>query len=259
MVSLAAGIKTALMESGIRIETLRDLRHELHLVHLRVKRHYSPNQRRKERALSQLTGVNLHFGCGRRILPDWVNLDAYATEGISLEVDLQRPLPLADGSVRWIFTEHVLEHIDRRRIRSVFSEFHRILEPGGVARILVPDLVFYCRAYMADDEEAITTVLPNTKTSAEGVNSVFNDHFHRFIYDFETMKLELERAGFSEIVHCSYGQSHHDGLACKSCELSRRGEALSADEPHQGLQAQLPKPRQHNDRYGARQVPQNDG
>ena len=229
MVSLAAGIKTALMDSGIRIETLRDLRHELHLVHLRVKRHYSPNQRRKERALSQLTGVNLHFGCGRRILPDWVNLDAYATEGISLEVDLQRPLPLADGSVRWIFTEHVLEHIDRRRIRSVFSEFHRLLEPGGVARILVPDLVFYCRAYMAGDEEAITTVLPNTKTAAEGVNSVFNDHFHRFIYDFETMKLELERAGFSEIVECAYGQSHHDGLALDTDLDSRRDSTLCVE------------------------------
>ena len=229
MASLTAGIKTALMDSGIRVETLRELRHELHLVHLRVKRHYSPNQRRKERALSRLTGVNLHFGCGNRVLPEWVNLDAYATKGISLEVDLQRPLPLADGGVRWIFTEHVLEHIDRRRIRSVFTEFHRILEPGGVARILVPDLAFYCRAYMAGDEDAITTVLPNTKTSAEGVNSVFNDHFHRFIYDFETMKIELERAGFSEIAQCSYGQSHHDGLAMDSDLDSRRDSTLCVE------------------------------
>ena len=112
MSRLSVRIKDALADSGVRTETLLALRHELHLVHLRMKRHYSPKQRRQARALGQLRDVRLHFGCGGRILPDWVNLDAYASEAISMEVDLQRPLPLADGSVRWILTEHVLEHVD---------------------------------------------------------------------------------------------------------------------------------------------------
>lgn len=214
-------IKQSLHDSGIRFESLQELRHELHLIRLRLRRRFSPAQRRRADQLRELTEQKLHFGCGSRILPGWINLDAYACDGISLELDLQGDLPLSDGSVRWIFTEHVLEHVDRRRIGRIFSEFHRVLAPGGVARILVPDLEFYCRAYIDGDVKAITTPLPDTRTAAEAVNSVFNDHFHRFIYDFDTMRIELEKAGFSDIVHCKYGESVHPGLALDTDHESR--------------------------------------
>lgn len=214
-------IKRLIRESGVRFEVLQEIRHELHLIGLRLRSLFGPSHRRKSKELQRQKDIKLHFGCGSRILPGWVNLDAYHAPGISLELDLQRELPLADGSVQWIFTEHVLEHIDRKRIAGVFSEFHRILAIGGVARILVPDLDFYCKAYVEGDVEAITTPLPKTHTPADAVNSVFNDHFHRFIYDFGTMKIELEKAGFTDIVHCQYGESPHPELAVDSHDASR--------------------------------------
>jgi predicted SAM-dependent methyltransferase len=229
MSRLATTVKSKLATSGLRLETVRNLRHELHLVRLGLSRRFSPRRRRQAAALRRLDDVKVHFGCGSRILPDWVNLDAYASSEISMELDLQGPLPLSDGSVRWIFTEHVLEHIDRPRIHAIFSEFHRILKPGGVARILVPDLDFYCRAYVDSDHEAITTAVHRSRTAAEGINSLFNDHFHRFIYDFDTMKLDLEEAGFEKIVHCRYGESEHDGLALDSDLASRRDSTLCVE------------------------------
>ncbi len=215
-------IKKMVWDSGIRFQPLQELRHELHLVRLRLRQRLSPTQRRMTRELRALSEVRLHFGCGSRILPGWVNLDAYGSEGISMELDLQGTLPLSDGAVLCIFTEHVLEHIDRRRIGAVFSEFHRVLAPGGVARILVPDLDFYCRAYVDGDVTSITTPLPRTTTAADAVNSVFNDHFHRFIYDYDTMRTELERAGFSDIICTEYGHSTHAGLNLDSGLDSRR-------------------------------------
>jgi predicted SAM-dependent methyltransferase len=224
-----ARIKKMMRDWGIRFELLQEIRHELHLVGLRLRQRFWPRQRRKARRLRELSGVNLHFGCGDRILPEWVNLDAYACDGISMELDLQGELPLSDSSVRWIFTEHVLEHIDRSRIRSIFSEFHRVLAPGGVARILVPDLQFYCRAYLDGDVKAITTRLPHTHTTADAVNSVFNDHFHRFVYDFDTMRIELEGAGFRDVIQCNYGESQHHGLALDSDLESRRVGTLCVE------------------------------
>jgi len=214
-------IRQLIRDSGIRFEVLQEIRHELHLIGLRIRSRFGPSHRRVANRLRKEKDVKLHFGCGSRVLPGWVNLDAYHAPGISLELDLQRELPLADGSVEWIFTEHVLEHIDRKRIADVFSEFHRVLAVGGVARILVPDLDFYCRAYVAGDVERITTPLPKTHTTADAVNSVFNDHFHRFIYDFDAMRIELEKAGFVDIVHCEYGQSRHPEVAVDSHDESR--------------------------------------
>jgi predicted SAM-dependent methyltransferase len=226
MTRLATALKRTISTSGLRFETLRELRHELHLVRLGLSRRLSPRKRRQAAALRGLGDAKVHFGCGGRILPGWINLDAYASGDISMELDLQRPLPLSDGAVRWIFSEHVLEHIDRERLRSVFAEFHRILAPGGIARILVPDLRFYCEAYLAADHEAIRTVIPHVRTAAEGINSVFNDHFHRFIYDFETLKNDLNEAGFEAVIECPYGESRHTGLALDSNLASRRDSTL---------------------------------
>jgi predicted SAM-dependent methyltransferase len=219
--SMKARIKRLIRDSGIRIEVLQDLRHELHLIGLRLKQRFGPRHRRIARELRAQRDVKLHFGCGSRILPGWVNLDAYPSAGITLDLDLQSDLPFADGAVRWIFTEHVLEHIDRSRIGDVLAEFHRILAPGGVARILVPDLEFFCRKYIERDIESLTTHLPHTHTAADAMNSIFNDHFHRFIYDFDTMRAELEKAGFVEITCCRYGESGHPELALDRPEQSR--------------------------------------
>lgn len=219
--SMKTRIKQSLHNSGIRFAPLQEMRHELHLVRLRLRQRFGPRQRQKIRQLRELSEVKLHFGCGSRVLPDWVNLDAYPCDGITMELDLQGPLPLADGSVRSIFTEHVLEHIDRSRLHAILSEFHRVLAPGGVARILVPDLEFYCRTYVDGDVKAITTPVPHTRTPADAINSVFSEHFHRFIYDFDTMRTELEGAGFSDIVRCEYGESSQEGLALDTNNESR--------------------------------------
>jgi SAM-dependent methyltransferase len=49
-------------------------------------------------------------------------------------------LPFPDASFRAIYASHVLEHVPADALQSLFAEFHRILEPEGVLRVVVPDL-----------------------------------------------------------------------------------------------------------------------
>lgn len=204
------------------------------MIGLRLRKRFDPHHRRTAGRLYAQSEVKLHFGCGGRILPGWVNLDAYHCDGISRELDLRGDLSLGDGSVRWLFIEHVLEHIDRNQIGKVFSEFHRVLSIGGVARILVPDLNFYCTKYLDGDVETITTPLSDTHTTADAVNSVFNDHFHRFIYDFDTMRIELDKSGFSDIVCSENGASRHREVAMDSHAISRELGTLCVEATRTG-------------------------
>ncbi|MEA3364121.1 MAG: methyltransferase domain-containing protein [Candidatus Hydrogenedentes bacterium] len=49
-------------------------------------------------------------------------------------------LPFPDASFRAIYASHVLEHVPADALDGLFAEFHRILEPEGLLRVVVPDL-----------------------------------------------------------------------------------------------------------------------
>lgn len=77
--------------------------------------------------------VRLHLGAGPHSMKGWVNHD--------MDVDLRRPLPYKDGSVDFIFTEHVLEHLRQRDGWNFLEECYRILKVGGAIKTVVPSPV----------------------------------------------------------------------------------------------------------------------
>lgn len=70
---------------------------------------------------------------------DYVTVDAVTSADFGVAHDLLTPLPLPDGSVDRILTEHFLEHIPVDGIAHVLRECHRLLPAGHVARVAVPD------------------------------------------------------------------------------------------------------------------------
>jgi len=64
--------------------------------------------------------------------------------------DLTRGLPFADASVDVVYHSHVLEHLDRPLVPVFLAEVRRVLKPGGVHRIVVPDLEQLARLYLED-------------------------------------------------------------------------------------------------------------
>lgn len=222
-------LRALIERSDFDIEPLRGLRHQLHLAGLRWNNRINPVRLRQQRQLRTLRDVKLHFGSGSRIFDGWINLDAYPADGVDYLMDLRSELPFEDGSVRYIFSEHVVEHLERAYLPRILREFLRVLMPGGVARIVVPDLEFYCEKYVAGDVAELSIPLPECRTSADAVNSVFMDHFHRFIYDFDTLRDELTAAGFGDVRRTAYAESEYDGLALDLMDPSRASGSLCVE------------------------------
>lgn len=54
--------------------------------------------------------------------------------------DLREPLPFPDGAFAVVYHSHVLEHLDPEQGARLLGECGRVLEPGGLVRVVVPDL-----------------------------------------------------------------------------------------------------------------------
>ena len=62
--------------------------------------------------------------------------------------DLSKGIPLPADSCEAVYSSHLLEHIDREGVPGFLAEIHRVLVPGGIHRVAVPDLEVLSRAYL---------------------------------------------------------------------------------------------------------------
>lgn len=98
----------------------------------------------------------LNFGCGSVFHREWVNLDAMpAADGV-IAHDVRRPFPYPDGSFDGVYGSHVLEHLEPSAGARLLRDCRRILRPGGIIRVVVPDLEAIVRLYMSYLEGALT-------------------------------------------------------------------------------------------------------
>lgn len=96
----------------------------------------------------------LNLGCGSTFHPDWVNLDFTPRPPHVLGYDLRHGVPFPDGLFDAVYHSHVLEHMPRRGAPGFLRECLRVLRPGGVLRVAVPDLEGIARAYLGALEDA---------------------------------------------------------------------------------------------------------
>lgn len=102
---------------------------------------------------STRTQTRLHIGCGPNILPGWVNIDSVArAPGVRTDIDLTA-LPWPDGSVDAALAEHVFEHFSFAEEAAIWPELARVLRPGGVLTVEVPDFEWVCRRFLAADDD----------------------------------------------------------------------------------------------------------
>lgn len=183
----------------------------------------SPAYYRKIGALRRMTGVSVNLGSGGRGAPGWINIDINSLHADQYVAhDLRRPLPLRDGQVKRIFAEHVVEHLDfRHDVPGAFAEFHRILEPGGTLRIIVPDAERFVHAYVTRSHEEFEALgwdldrLPHDiHTPMHVINHIYHQEGeHLFGWDYETMEWALRRAGFGQVEKQTYRVSRDPELA----------------------------------------------
>lgn len=183
-----------------------------------------PSRRRRLARLRRERGLLVNVACGPLALPGFVNLDLYATHPDVLRWDCRRRLPFADGAVAGLRAEQFFEHLEtRQEVPAFLAECRRVLAPGAVLRIIVPDagrfLAAYCLSLGGDlsgfRELAVPEPFPaDLPTRMDVVNHAFHQwHEHRWGYDFETLAHRLHTAGFRYVEQTTYRRSLDPRLA----------------------------------------------
>jgi predicted SAM-dependent methyltransferase len=150
----------------------------------------------------------LNWGCGTEPESGWINSDIKDGPGIDLSCDILEGLPLEADSIEYIVSIHALPELRYPDIVPALTELRRVLRPGGLLRLALPDLDRGIRAYLDGDRDYF--LIPDEDARSPGAKFIVQMLWYGysktlFTYDF-TREL-LERAGFSEIRRCEYGRT----------------------------------------------------
>lgn len=161
----------------------------------------------------------MHLGCGCDIRPGWVNIDvmrnpaasvAVDSSALYVEHDLRSGLPLDADCCSFVYSSHFLEHLEYVEAVRLLSDCHRVLTPGGIIRLALPDYPRFFRAYLEGDLAFFDLIdvfgaVPGLERGHERIVDyvsymVFERGGHKHLYDREKVVSMLERLGFKEAV-----------------------------------------------------------
>ena len=150
----------------------------------------------------------LQIGAGSSRRPGWLNTDIEPGEGLAY-LDATKRFPLDDGSLHYIFSEHVIEHLTYDEGKLMMAEAYRVLAPGGKMRISTPNLTRFIQLFDKDPSEDAKAYLvgkmkwhewPDEPNQAAIIlNLQMSSWGHKFMYDVATLSGALTRAGFQNV------------------------------------------------------------
>jgi SAM-dependent methyltransferase len=133
--------------------------------------------------------------------------------------DVRRGLGLPPGSAAVIFSSHLIEHLHRGDALRVLRDAHRALAPGGVCRVITPDLRVLVDAYLqsrhdptaGDRLQDALLLHPADPPPANRVLGLYRqitafDH-HKWVYDGESLSALFRDAGFGNPRVCQFLES----------------------------------------------------
>jgi len=178
----------------------------------------------------------IQYGCGLSAPKGWVNFDASPTvfierlpfiggviakKGVGfpenvLYGDICKGRPIADSSCKGMYCSHVLEHLSLTDFRIALRNTYKLLEVGGVFRLVLPDLEYSINKYVNNkSNEAALTFLKETglgrevrNKGLEGfVRGWLGNSEHLWMWDYKSIEHELLLLGFKEIKRVEFGDS----------------------------------------------------
>jgi predicted SAM-dependent methyltransferase len=170
-------------------------------------------KRRTEKLLETLPsqGLCVNFGCGPRILDDWINLDMYRADGVDVVWNLQFGMPFPDKSCTALFGEHMIEHISKEDATKLLRECLRVLEPNGILRISTPDAGLYLTSYAGDREFLRHPSFDRpAETAMDRINTMMRENGgHLWVYDAESLIALINSVGFAWCRETMFNESNH--------------------------------------------------
>ena len=147
----------------------------------------------------------LNWGCGGHTLPGWINSDQKEGPSIDLSCDIRKGLPLETGSIDYAVSIHALPEVPLDGIVPVLKELRRVLKPGGVLRLALPDLLKGVDAYRRGDRDYF--LIPDEDAQSLGaklITQLIWYGYSRTVFVPEFVEEMLKKAGFSRVVHSAY-------------------------------------------------------
>lgn len=180
--------------------------------------------------------VWVNYGCGLTAPIEWVNYDASPTlqfERIPLigglytkndkrfpsnvlYGDISRGLRLDDNSVDLVYCSHILEHLSYQCLQLALSNTYKIMKSGAIFRLVVPDLEAITKRYLESSADAAAVkFMQETLLGCERRDSgmlarlktLWSNSQHLWMWDYKSLKLELEKKEFKSIRRADYGDS----------------------------------------------------
>jgi len=194
----------------------------------------------RAKTMTEVKGEYIQYGCGLSCPEGWINFDGsprlrfekipFAGNLIKISGkaifpknvaygDIIKGLPIRSGAAKGVYCSHVLEHLDRTSVERALNNSLKLLKPGGVFRLVVPDLTWRSRLFLetqahgqpeAADEFMKSTylgVVEPVSGITDRLRHAFGNSAHRWMYDLALMKRLLENAGFVDIRRCAFGDA----------------------------------------------------
>ena len=194
---------------------------------------------RKAREMATTAPVRLNLASGSHPKTGWLNVDLFAPHA-DLRLDLREPLPFLASSVDTIYAEHFFEHLEYPNVLDSggweletadapsealgwLRECHRVLRPGGVLEIIVPDTEGMIGVYVNRHNEPPVHAWWGPQwcdTPLHHLNYLFRQgRQHKYAYDEETLRGILSSVGFAQVIRRAFdpameAPNHEFGSLC---------------------------------------------
>lgn len=176
-------------------------------------------------SLKNKTG--LHIGCSHIKLKGWFNSDIECDKGVYyLNAGCIYPFP--NSSFKYIYSEHLFEHLNWQQELTMLSECHRVLKENGRMRIAMPNMEFLIDLYLHPERESNKRYLEwSTKSFLPEVlefygsksflpeyviNNFFKNWGHQIIHTPHEFVQLAKRCGFHNIKPFNIGKSDTEEL-----------------------------------------------
>ena len=150
----------------------------------------------------------LNWGCGSWVEPGWINSDIKPDQGADLVCDIREGLTLESDSIDYAVSVHALPEFSCAEMVEVLGELRRVWKPGGVLRLVLPDLLKGVEAYQRGDRDYF--LIPDADARALGAKLVLQLFWYGYsktTFTKDYIQEALEKAGFTRVSHCRFKQT----------------------------------------------------
>jgi predicted SAM-dependent methyltransferase len=197
------------------------------------------------------TELKINIGCGLSGASGWCNIDNSPTIPLSRlklgrrlfrtpawpkdvrRYDVKKGLPFADQSVSCIYSSHTFEHFSWAESLAVAHECFRVLRPGGVLRLVVPDLRLIAREYLRDSDPMASHHFVDRLLLGHTIHDLFHRGAHHSqMFDANSLIALLRQAGFEQPAVSNFMQSRIADITLIELE-QRKHESLYMESVRQ--------------------------